>query len=406
MLTNAAAKSASAQARAYKLFDAGGLFLFVAPSGLKSWRLKYRFAGKEKLLTIGRFPEISLAEARARREATKELLRVGTDPGTAAAQAGNGGNTFEAVARSWHAHRSDGWSPTHAADVLASLERDIFPRLGALPIGAIEAPLLLAALRMVEGRGRIETARRLRQRLSAIFGYAEAEGHLGQEHDPARNLGRAMRAARPPRPQPALTSIEDCRALLAACERQATRRAVVLASRFLALTAVRLDAVRGMRWGEIEGLDGPEPNWRVPPARMKLKRAKKDDPASEHLVPLSAAAVAVLREALSILSTSYEAEKMDNGLVFHSQRQTLPLGEGAIRTLYARAGFAGRHVPHGWRASFSTIMNELLGDAWSGTIDRALAHSPKDKVEGAYNRAQQLDRRREVFNRWGELLAG
>ena len=405
MLTNAAAKSASAQARAYKLFDAGGLFLFVAPSGLKSWRLKYRFAGKEKLLTIGRFPEVSLAEARARREAAKELLRASTDPAGIA----QGGDSFEGVARAWHTHKLDGWSPTHAADVLASLQRDIFPQLGAQPIGSIDPPALLNALRVVEGRGRIETARRIRQRLSAIFGYAVAEGHI--EKDPAEKLGRAMKPSRPTRPQPALTSIEDCRELLAACDRTGARRARGLASRFLALTAVRLDAVRGIRWDEIEDLDGPAPSWRVPPARMKLARAKKDEDRFEHLVPLSAAACAVLREAASMQQCTRNMHQGDanlhpHGLIFPGAGKNCPIGEGAIGALYARAGFAGRHVPHGWRASFSTILNKEMGRDWRDDINSALAHAEKDKVEAAYNRSLLLDRRREVFNRWGELLVG
>ncbi|HEY1309898.1 MAG TPA: integrase arm-type DNA-binding domain-containing protein [Pseudolabrys sp.] len=412
MLTNAAAKAAQPQARAYKVFDAGGLFLFVAPSGLKAWRMKYRFGAREKLLTFGHFPEVSLVDARTMREAARAQLRAGADP---AGPKHQGGDSFEAIARAWHGYKLESWSPAHAHDVLASLVRDVFPQLGRLPIGAIDPPTLLAALREVEARGCIETARRIRQRLSAIFGYAVAEGHLAG--DPADKLGRAMRSARPPRPQPALVTIEDCRALLAACENSGARASTILASRFLALTAVRLDAVRGMRWGEIEDLDGVAPVWRVPPARMKLARAKKDDERFEHLVPLSPQAVSVLRQAAIMRrrapnmhrgSANLQPDRpicKPDGLVFPGQGRASPLGEGAIGALYARAGFAGRHVPHGWRASFSTIMNEQLGDEWRGTIDRALAHSPKDKVEGAYNRAQQLGRRREVFAKWGALLA-
>ena len=409
MLTNAAAKAATAQARAYKLFDAGGLFLFVAPSGLKSWRLKYRFAGREKLLTLGRFPEVALAEARARREAAKEALRAGTDPAGAGTDEHGGGNSFEAIARAWHAHRRDEWSATHATDVLASLERDIFPQLGAMPIGSIDPPALLAALRAVEKRGCIPTAQRERQRLSKIFGYAKAEGHI--DSDPAATLGDALRRPRHARPQPALTRIEDCRALLAACERVDTKVNIRLASRFLALTAVRLDAVRGMRWSEVEGIDRPAPLWRVPPARMKLAKGKKGDECFEHLAPLSPQAVAVLREAMSKnwpnLDIAADRNAIFDMLVFPGSAAGAPIGENAIGTLYARAGFAGRHVPHGWRASFSTILNIEMGREWRDDINSALAHAEKnkDKVEAAYNRSILLDRRREVFNRWGETLA-
>lgn len=394
MLTIAAVKAAGAQARAYKLFDGGGLFLHVAPTGGKSWRLKYRFGGREKLLTVGRFPEVSLPEARARREEAKAVLRDGRDP----AHAGGAPETFEQLARAWHAHQVPRWSTTHAADVLASLERDVFPAIGKRPIGEIGAAELLHAIGSVERRGRRETARRIRQRCSAIFGYAISQGLVSQ--DPAAMLGRAMMAPALAQPHAALTSIDACRALIDACNRVAgASSAAALASRFLALTAVRLDAVRGMRWDEVEDLDGAAPLWRVPPARMKLARAKKESDRFAHLVPLSAPAVAALRAAAEI---GYDTPS-SNGLVFPGAGKTRPLGEGALRQLYARAGFAGRHVPHGWRASFSTILNELHPED-RAAIDAALGHAGKGKVEAAYNRAQLLEQRRRLFDRWGALL--
>ena len=407
MLTNAAAKAATPGPRAYKLADAGGLHLFIAPTGSKSWRLKYRWpkgpSSREKLLTIGRFPEVPVALARILQAEAKERLAAGVDPASLRRARDERGESFEHLARAWHAHNLANWSDAHAADVLASLERDLFARLGKMVAGEIGPTDLLAVLHKVEARGCVETARRLRQRLSAIFGFGIAQGLV--ERDPAAQLGRAMRHAPPSRPQPALTTIEECRALLAACETIPVASPIRLASRFLALTAVRLDAVRGMRWDELEDLDGPAPAWRVPPARMKLKRARKHLASSAHLVPLSPQAVAVLREAMFIFAPSFEAAKM-NMLVFPGRDPTRPIGEGALRDLYARSGFTGRHVPHGWRSSFSTILRETLGDAAAGDVERALAHSPKDKVEAAYNRAAQLDRRRALFERWGEMLAG
>lgn len=399
MLTIAAVKAAGAQARAYKLFDGGGLFLHVAPTGGKSWRLKYRFGGREKLLTIGRFPDVSLPEARAHRETAKAVLRDGRDP----AHAGGAPETFEQLARAWHAHQVPRWSTTHAADVLASLERDVFPAIGQRPIGEIGAAELLHAISSIERRGRRETARRIRQRCSAIFGYAISQGLASQ--DPAAMLGRAMMAPALSQPHAALTSIDACKGLLVACERAGGASSpVVLASRFLALTAVRLDAVRGMRWAEIEDLDGDAPIWRVPPARMKLARAKKESDRFAHLVPLSAPAVAVLRAAAKngAGENGYDTRSA-GGLVFPGARKNRPLGEGAIRQLYARADYSGRHVPHGWRASFSTILNELHPED-RAAIDAALGHAGKGKVEAAYNRAQLLDQRRRLFDHWGELL--
>lgn len=395
MLTIGAVKAAAPQARAYKLFDGGGLFLFVTPAGHKSWRLKYRWRGREKLLVLGAFPGMALPAARGAREAARALLAAGVDP----ARRKDDGDSFAAIARAWHRHQLGRWSTAHGDDVLASLERDVFPELGARPIGSIEPAELLAIVRAVEGRGCLETAGRLRQRLSAIFGFAIAQGKATS--DPAAQLGRAMTGGKLATPHPALVSISDCRQLLADCAALDATPAVLGASQLLALTAVRLDAVRGMRWDEVEGLDGDAPIWRVPPARMKLSRAKKGEERFAHLVPLSKAAADLLR-----LWAIAPRRPRTSELVFPGRDRARPIGEATLRDLYVRAGYDGRHVPHGWRASFSTIMNEELGETWSAAIDAALAHSAKDKVEAAYNRAVRLQRRRDLMNRWGEMLCG
>lgn len=394
MLTMAAVKAAQPQAVPYKLFDGGGLHLYVAPTGLKSWRKKYRFKGREKLLTFGRFPEMTLPEARLAREAAKDKLRRGIDPGSADAASGDGGGTFEALARAWHRHGEAGWSPAHADEVMISLERDVFPAIGAHEVDAIAAAQCLAILRKVEVRGCVATARRLRHRLSSVFRFGMAQGlAMG---DPAAALRAAMRPLPLARPMPALVDIGECRALLAACDEAGARAGTVLASRFLALTAVRLDAVRGMRWGEV---DHEGATWTVPAERMKLGTAKKGDARFDHAVPLST-------EALAVLAAAQRLRRSDDpdGLVFTGRGGIAPIGEGAIRELYIRAGYGGRHVPHGWRASFSTLMNEAMGPEWRDDIDRALAHTPKSLVEAAYNRAQQLGRRRELMQRWGAML--
>lgn len=394
MLTIGAIKAAGPQPRAYKLFDGGGLHLFVSPAGTKSWRLKYRHGGREKLMTIGQWPAVSLPEARAAREDAKAALRTGRDP---AGRVDFQGNTFAEVARAWHALHSPHWSPAHAVDVLASLERDVFPQIGTMAIDAIEPAQLLGAIRAIEARGRGQTARRVRQRCSAIFGYAVANNLRAD--DPAAMIARAMLPPGLGRPHPALTDIDACRALLVACDGVAVAPAVRLASRLLALTAVRLDAVRGMRWGELEDLDGEAPLWRVPPERMKLARAKKGEARFAHLVPLSAEAVDVLRQARE---NGYDTRS--DALVFPGAGKACQIGERAISALYDRTGYAGLHVPHGWRASFSTILNERL-PADRMVIDQALGHASKGKVEGAYNRADHLAARRRIFDHWGALLA-
>ncbi len=400
MLTNASVKSARPKAVAYKLFDQGGLHLYVAPTGRKSFRLKYRVGGKEQLLTIGAVPEVSLDAARARCDQVRELLSRGEDPRTSTAVPVGKARAFENVAREWHAHMRPRWTDVHAGQVLASLERDVFPAIGAMPIGAVTVPVILNALRLIEERGSFVTASRVRQRLSAVFAYAMA--HELADQDPAAIVRRALTPPAPPQHHAALLEIEDARALLAAAELVDVAPVVKHASQFLALTAVRFAAVRGARWEEIEDLDGAAPIWRVPAVRMKLKLAKKQDAKNEHAVPLSHQAVAVLRE---IRGNMHQDDANMHGLIFdQSAGAGTPIGEKAIGALYDRAGFEGRHVPHGWRATFSTVMNERGAD--SADVERALAHSLKDKVKAAYDRSRsaRLQRLRDLFQEWADLL--
>lgn len=386
MLTNAAVKAARPMARAYKMFDERGLHLFVAPTGLRAWRLKYRFQRREKLLSLGRYPEISLGEAREAADQARAMLARGRDPSTER-HAFSSAEQLETIARAWHAHRRPRWSDRHAADVMASLERDVFPRLGKNLITEIDATAVLGLVQGIEARGSLETARRVRQRLDQIFSFAIAR-QLATTN-PAALVAGELAAAPAVRHHPALLRIEEVRGLLEAAELVDVAPIAKAASRVLALTAVRMATLRAARWDEIEDLDGPEPLWRIPAAKMKLTRARKADVQNDHLVPLSPPAAEILRAL------------RENGYDTHSP--IFPISASSIGRLYARAGYAGRHVPHGWRASFSTILNEHF-PAERVVIDRALAHVPKDKVEAAYNRAQQLEMRRDLFRRWAELL--
>ncbi len=395
MLTIAAVKAARPQDHAYKMFDGQGLFLFVAPSGLKSWRLKYRHAGKEKLLTFGRYPEMSIADARAQRESARVKIRDGIDPAAVISS-----ESFEPIARQWIEIQRPRWSDSHAGDVLSSLERDVFPEIGQRSVTAISATDVLKIIGRIEKRECIPTARRLRQRLSAIFRYAISQELA--EKDPAAIVDQAMMPAPLARPQVALTSIDDARALLQASDNIKTRASIRLASWLLALTAVRMDSVRGAKWEEIDDLDGEEPVWRVPPERMKLSQVKKQEIRFTHLVPLSPQAVTVLKMAAGVHGKRETRAK--TGLIFPGRDPLRPIGAGSIRALYVRAGFGGRHVPHGWRATFSTVMNEDMPEK-RAAIDLALAHTPKDRVEAAYNRSVMLTERRQIFDRWGELLS-
>ncbi|WP_277982257.1 tyrosine-type recombinase/integrase [Sphingomonas faeni] len=396
MLTNAAVKAARPRAAAYKLFDQGGLHLYVAPTGRKSFRIKFRFGGKELLLTIGAVPEVSLDAARARCDQVRELLGRGQDPRTCEVTQTGKARAFADVARQWHNHMRPRWTEVHAGDVLASLERDVFPAIGAMPIGAVTVPVILNALRVIEERGSYVTASRVRQRISAVFAYAMA--HELADQDPAAIVSRVLTPPAPAQHHPALLEIADVRELLAAAELVDVAPAVKRASRFLALTAVRFAALRGARWEEIEDLGGAAPLWRVPAARMKLAAAKKLDGKNDHLVPLSRQAVALLRE---ICGNMHQGDANMHGLIFDCGGGRT-IGEKSIGALYDRAGFAGRHVPHGWRASFSTVMNERGADG--ADIERALAHSPKDKVKAAYDRSERLQRQRDLFQEWADLL--
>ncbi|WP_343227764.1 tyrosine-type recombinase/integrase [Sphingobium phenoxybenzoativorans] len=396
--------------------DSGGLYLYVAKTGLRSWRMKFQFQNKEKLLTFGPYPEVSITAARDKRDEARRLLRENIDPSGARQRARAEKEeirvakakemTFEKVARDWHALQSPRWAPVHAADVITSMERDVFPDLGKLTLREIEPPTVLATLRKVEARNAIETARRLRQRISAVFAYAMSEGFAAT--DPAAVVMRALKPLPKKGKQPAIVKLDQVRKVLVAAEGSGASPVTKLASRLLALTGVRPAVVRGVTWDEFEDVDwtgeaiGPRrPIWRIPAARMKLVLDRKDEEAFEHIVPLSWQAVEVLRETRRLSGRGK--------LVFPGHRHAhRPLSENAIGYLYNRVGFHGRHVPHGWRAAFSTIMNERAERAGSrhdrAVIDLMLAHMPKDKVEAAYNRAAYLTRRRELAQEWADML--
>lgn len=395
MLTDAQIRRAPATDRPTKMSDGGGLYLQLNPNGSKLWRMKYRYAGKEKLLSFGQYPEVTLAQAREKRDGARELLRDGHDPSVvkkerAAAAIFDAGTTFEVVAREWHTANREKWSDTHRYDVLHSLERDVFPGLGELPIKSITAPMVLKVLRSIEERSAKETARRIRQRMSAVFVYAIASGR--GENDPAAIVQGAMAPLKKGR-QPAITDLEQAREILRKVDREGAHPTTKLAIRLLALTALRPGTLAKTPWAELEDV---EDLWTVPAVRMKLALHLKDDEARDHLVPLSWQAREVI-EALRPLSGRLP-------FVFPNGRNShKPMSENAMGYLLNRAGYHHRHVPHGWRSTFSTVMNERYpGD--HRIIDLMLAHTPKDKVEAAYNRAAHLQRRRELAQEWADLL--
>jgi integrase len=412
MLTNMAVRQAKPKAKDYKLADSEGLYLFVSKAGLRSWRFKYRFAGKERRLILGRYPEIGLKEARDRKADARRLLADGRDPGIEAAKAKveravAASNTFEMLASTWYDLQKDRWTPIHAQDVIRSLENEVFPWIGNLPIHEIDEPMVLAVLRKIEERGAIETAHRVRQRMSAVFVHAIAEG--ASLRDPAAVVTKALKPVPRAKKRPALLSVTALEDMLQKTESDPASPLTKLASRYLALTAQRPGMVRALPWNEIENVDWqsdqpcPEALWRVPAHRMKLEKELKSDDDFEHLVPLPQEAVDVLRAAWTLTGRG--------PLVFPSSRSARrPMSENTLSYFYNRCGYQGRHVPHGWRASFSTIMNEWAdrngspGDRY--VIDLILAHIPQSVSgsEGAYNRAAYMDRRRELLEAWAKML--
>jgi integrase len=414
-LTDAQARKAAAKDAAYKLSDAGGLFLYVSTTGVRSWRLKYRFAGKEKLLTLGQYPEVTLSAARELRDQARRQLRENKDPTIVrrqqrAAAHGDSRNSFEAIGMRWWEDNKPRWAPKHAEKALIRLKKHVFPEIGSVPIREVTIPMALGVVRKCQAAGMVETGYRLRQMMSAIFVYAGAQDLCS--HDPAEKLGQVMQPLPKAKAMPALTSFPALRQLIADVEAPEAKANVitVLANRFLALTAARPGMPRAMSWSEIEGVDwdtggATDPIWRVPAARMKLELHLKDEEAFEHIIPLSRQAVEVL---LAVRPLTRRA-----GFVFPQIRYPQkPMSDGTISAAYKRAGYAGRHVPHGWRAAFSTLMNERaerLGQHKDReVIDLFLAHIPKgvSSSEGSYNRASYLTRRRELAQEWADLLLG
>ncbi|MCH4893967.1 DUF4102 domain-containing protein [Sphingomonas sp. SFZ2018-12] len=410
-LNDAKVKAAKPLDRDYKLADSGQLYLMVTRKGTKLWRMNYRFAGKQKTLAFGAYPVVTLTMARERRDEAKRLLLAGQDPAETKRQAAERhrleqGTTFEQVAREWYAKNVDRWAERHADDVIRSLERDIFPHFGDEPIARISAQRVLKVLEGIENRGSIETAKRIRQRVSGVFAYGVATGLC--ENDPAAPLRKALRHKPPAKRQPAVTDLAGAREVLARAESTPSHIVTKLGLRLLALTAVRPGELRGARWDEFEDVDwtgqrfGPfRPIWRIPAARMKGTLARKGEDGGDHLVPLSHQAVDLLMAMRSVTGRL--------PLVFPNMRHGhQPMSENAIGYLLNRAGYHGRHVPHGWRAAFSTIMNERAKQIGRpddrAVIDLMLAHVPKDKVESAYNRAAFMERRRQIAQEWADLL--
>jgi len=383
-LSDASVRNAKAKTKPYKLSDGEGLFLLVTPAGRKYWRLKYHFAGKEKLLALGVYPEVSLADARERRTQARKALAAGNDPAEAKRVAKRLGveksqNTFESLAREWHQNRLETWNPEHAAKILKRLERHVFPAVGSRPIADVTTSELLAVLRKIEMHGS-EIAHRMLQISNQIFLFAVVTDRAA--NNPAASLRGALKPV--VKSNHAFIKPQELQEYLRKLDNYDGALQTKLALRFLLLTFVRTGELRGAEWSEI---DFDKAEWRIPAERMKMKDV--------HIVPLARQTVALLRQ-IKELTGQWR-------YVFPNQRKPSDImSENTMLYALYRMGYHSRATGHGFRSTASTILNEN-GFA-RDVIERQLAHSERDKVRAAYNYAQYLPERRKMMQWWADYL--
>jgi integrase len=387
VLTDTAIRKAKGRERPYKLADGGGLYLLVNPTGKKYWRLKYRHWGKEKVLALGVYPEVTLAQARDGRDDAKRLLREKQDPVATRqrqrqAAESAAANTFEHIAREWVAQQRHSWTPDHADRVLKSLEKDVFPEIGTQPISEINAQELLVTLRKVEKRGATATAQRSLQRCSAIFRYCIASSRCTS--NPAADLKGALKPHKTT--SRAALSAAELPEFLNKLDIYDGRPETKIALRLLILTFVRPGELRAAQWSEF---DLAKAEWRIPAERMKMR--------TEHVVPLSTQAVKALEELHPL--TGYRR------LLFPNQSNPQKcMSENTLLFAMYRMGYHSRATAHGFRATASTILNEQ--GYRPDVIERQLAHVERNKVRAAYNRASYLEERRKMMQAWADYLDG
>ncbi len=387
-LTDAAIRKSKPAPKARKLSDGGGLFLLIAPTGGKLWRLKYRFGGKEKLLALGAYPHVTLARARQQRDEAKRQLAEGIDPGqlkkaVKSQQVERTSNSFEAVAREWVARHLAERAESHRSRVVSRLERCVFPYLGARPVAEITAPEVLAVARRIEARGAIETAHRALQNVGQVLRYAVATGRAVT--DPTAALRGALTPANPQHMAAPADDPARVGEILRATEAFKGGPVVAAALRLLPLLFCRPGELRTMCWADVD-LDAAE--WRFTTSKTR----------TEHLVPLSRQALAILRELHPLTG--------QGRYVFPSARGAgRRMSDAAINAAYRRLGIDTRTelTGHGWRAVARTLLHERLGFA-AEVIEHQLAHAVPDALGRAYNRTKFIDERRRMMQAWADHL--
>lgn len=387
-LSDTAIRKAKPTDKIQRLFDGGGLYLEITLAGSKLWRQKYRHGGREKRLAHGTYPEVSLAEARARREAARKLLTSGIDPGEhkkaeKAAGEERAANNFEAVAREWHAKFSKRWAESHSSKIMGRLENDLFPWIGSRPIAEVKAPELLRCLRRIESRGALETAHRVLQNAGQVFRYAIATGRA--DRDPSTDLRGAL-APWKPQHYPAPTDPKAVGELLRAIDGYSGGNVVKAMLRLAPLVFVRPGELRQAEWAEID-MDAKE--WNIPAHKMKMREP--------HLVPLSKQAMAILEDLQPL--TGNRAHVFPGG---HDPRKAM--SENALNAALRRMGYdKDTMTAHGFRAIARTLLDEELGFR-PDYIEHQLAHAVRDPNGRAYNRTSHLAERRKMMQAWADYL--
>ncbi|ENC3800351.1 tyrosine-type recombinase/integrase, partial [Escherichia coli] len=378
-------RRAKPEAKAYTLGDGQGLPLLVEPNGSKSWRFRYRYAGKPKMISLGVYPTITLAEARARRDEARKIVAEGKNPSEVRKEQKlalriQSENAFEKIAREWHQMKSAKWSAGYASDIIEAFQNDIFPYVGTRPVGEIKPLELLNVLRKIEKRGALEKMRKVRQRCSEVFRYAIATGRA--EFNPAADLSSALEVHKSNH-FPFLKS-DEIPDFLRALDSYAGSRLVQIATKLLMVTGVRTIELRAALWQEFD-LDNAI--WEIPAERMKMRRP--------HLVPLSTQVLGFLNE-LKSMTGNYR-------YVFPGRNDpNKPMSEASVNQLIKRIGYAGKLTGHGFRHTLSTILHENgFNTAW---IEMQLAHVDKNTIRGVYNHAQYIEDRKKMMQWYSDFI--
>ncbi|GAA0513667.1 tyrosine-type recombinase/integrase [Tatumella terrea] len=380
-------ETAKPKEKPYKLSDGGGLYLLVNLNGSRYWRLKYRVSGKEKLLSVGVYPDVTLSDARNRREDAKRVLAAGGDPGQEKqaekqAKALAVKNNFESVAIEWHEHKKPNWSQGYAEDILEYLTKDIFPFIGKRAINEIKPAEMLAVLRKMEQRGVLDKLKKTRQACRQIFTHAVITGRA--ESNPVTDLAGALKA--PKQKHFPHLSVEHIPGFLNALNDYSGSMITRIATKLLMITGLRTIELRTSEWSDIDFEKGI---WQIPAERMKMRRP--------HIVPLSAQTRELLEEIHQLTGRGR--------YVFHGRNDAgKPMSEASINQVIKRIGYDGKATGHGFRHTLSTILHEQgYNSAW---IETQLAHVDKNSIRGTYNHAQYLEGRREMLQDYADYLDG